>query len=183
MWKSYKVLYIILLVLFFALGFCVGGMVLIGVPFTEMGSAAIDMADYPVPHNDDELNARIEEALQNMKEGSDRFKLWQIADYLAQRIEYDAEQESPLDGLRTGRGECEVYSELFYLMASRLGIETHICVGRVPGGGYHAWNMVVLNGKQYFYDVTWFDGVCRDYQYLYSPTPWGREYKFVQIRG
>lgn len=28
MWKPYKVLYIILLVLFFALGFCVGGMVI-----------------------------------------------------------------------------------------------------------------------------------------------------------
>jgi transglutaminase/protease-like cytokinesis protein 3 len=138
-----------------------------------MGSARIDITDYPVQHDDDELNARIEEALQNMKEGSDRFILWQISNYLAERIEYDADQESPLDGLRIGRGECEVYSKLFYLMASRLGIETYICVGPVTGG-YHAWNMVVLDGQPYFYDVCWFDG--GNYKWLHSPNSWGREY-------
>ena len=174
MLKRCKTLYIILLVLFFALGFCVGGMVMIGVPYMEMSAAYIDLADYPAPPAGDELDARIEEALQNMKEGSDRFKLWQISNYLAKRIEYDAEQESALGGLATGRGECEVYSDLFYLMATRLGIETHICVGRVPGGGGHAWNMVVLDGQPYFYDVCWFDG--GQYKYLHSPTAWDREY-------
>jgi transglutaminase/protease-like cytokinesis protein 3 len=66
-----------------------------------------------------------------------------------------------------------VYSELFYRMAARLGIEVYICLG-YAGDGYHAWNMVVLDGEPYFYDVCWFDG--GQYKYLHSTTAWGREY-------
>lgn len=166
-------LYWLLILLFFALGFCVGGMTVIGVPYVEVGTGYIDLTDYPAPPASSELDVRIEEALQNMEEGSDRFKLQQIAQYLANRIEYDADQEDALCGLTAGRGECEVYSELFYRMAARLGIEVHVCHGRA-GYGYHAWNMVVLDGQTYFYDVCWFDG--GQYKYLHSPTAWGRGY-------
>lgn len=170
-----KHLFAVLVVLIFALGFCVGGMTVIGVPYIEVGSGYIDLADYPAPPTGGELDARIEEALQNMKEGSDRFKLQQISEYLANRIEYDVDQEDALRGITTGRGECEVYSELFYRMAARLGIEVHICHGPT-GTGYHAWNMVVLDGEPYFYDVTWYDGAIRQPKYLYSTTAWEREY-------
>lgn len=120
------------------------------------------------------IDARVEEALLNMREGSDRFKLWQIAKYLADRITYTDGTWDAISGLN-GEGVCATYTLLFYKMATRLGIECYYCVG-YAGGDLHAWNMVVLDGKEYFYDVTWFDNVVHDYRYLHSPTAWGRTY-------
>jgi hypothetical protein len=120
------------------------------------------------------VEARVDEALMNLKEGSDRFKLWQIAKYLADRITYTDGTWDAISGLN-GEGVCATYAMLFYKMASRLGIECYYCVG-YAGGSLHAWNMVVLDGEEYFYDVTWFDDVVYDYRYLHSPTAWGREY-------
>lgn len=163
---------LILALCLFALGFCVSGLLMAATP-------NIDLADYPEIQNtgvrtpeEQIVNARVEEALRTMREGSDSFKLWQISRYIADRIEYDADQETALGGLN-GHGECEVYSELFCAMASRLGIEVYLCYG-YAGDGYHAWNMVVLDGQQYYYDVTWFDGAVRNYKYLHSTDQWGR---------
>ena len=120
------------------------------------------------------VEARVDEALMNLKEGSDRFKLWQISRYISDRITYTDGVRETIDGMN-GEGVCATYSMLFYKMASRLGIPCYMCYGYTVNG-YHAWNMVVLDGKEYFYDVTWFDNVVRDYRYLHSPTAWGREY-------
>lgn len=125
------------------------------------------------------IDARVEEALLNMSEGSDRYKLWQISKYLADRITYTDGARDAIGGL-DGKGVCATYAMLFYKMATRLGIECYYCVG-YAGGGLHAWNMVVLDGEEYFYDVTWFDNVVHDYRYLHSPTAWGREYQLNEI--
>ena len=119
------------------------------------------------------VEAKVEEALMHIQEGSDRYKLRQIARYLANRITYTNGVRETLDGFN-GNGVCATYAMLFYKMASRLGIECYICYG-YAGGGYHAWNMVVLDGEVFYYDITWFDAMLPDYRYLYSPDNWGRE--------
>ena len=116
--------------------------------------------------------------LSMLKEGSDRFKLFQIAAYLAERIEYDEAFREPLDGLN-GSGVCATNAMLFYKAASRLGIKTYICYGYA--NGFHAWNMVELEGASYFYDVTWFDSENYDFQYLHSPAGWDRDYALNDI--
>lgn len=125
------------------------------------------------------IDARVEELLSTLKEGSDRFKLFQIAACLAERIEYDGEFREPVDGLN-GNGVCATYAMLFYKAASRLGIQTCICYG-YAGGEYHAWNMVELNGETYFYDVTWFDADVYDFSYLHSGASWDRDYVLNNI--
>ena len=120
------------------------------------------------------VDARVDEMLSMLKEGSDRFKLFQIAAYIAERIEYDESFREPLDGLN-GNGVCSTYAMLFYKAASRLGIPTYICYGYACGE-YHAWNMVELDGETYFYDVTWFDSEVYDFTYLHNPDSWGRDY-------
>lgn len=117
------------------------------------------------------IDARVDEALMHIHEGSDRYKLRQIARYIAGRITYTDGVSDTLAGLN-GQGVCSTYSMLFYKMASRLGIQCYICYG-YAGGEYHAWNMVVLDGKQYFYDITWFDTLPLPW-YLHDPTNWGR---------
>lgn len=123
------------------------------------------------------IDARIDEAVRNLKEGPDRFKLWQIARYLSGRIEYTDGKSEAIDGLN-GAGTCGVYAILFYKMASRLGIPCHICFSYTASGGYHAWNMVELDGTQYFYDITWYDsdGALPNCRYLHSAASWGRSY-------
>lgn len=119
------------------------------------------------------IDARVDEMLSMLKEGSDRFKLFQISAYLAERIEYDEAFREPVDGLN-GNGVCATYAMLFYKAATRLGIKTYVCYGYV--NGYHAWNMAELDGENYFYDVTWFDSECYDFSYLHSHTSWGRSF-------
>lgn len=120
------------------------------------------------------VEARVEELLSTLKEGSERFKLFQIAACLSERMVYEEAFRESVDGLN-GKGVCATYAMLFYKAASRLGIQTYICYGEA-GGGVHAWNMVELEGEAYFYDVTWFDSDVYDFQYLHSTTGWDREY-------
>lgn len=120
------------------------------------------------------IDARVDEMLSTLKEGSNRFKLFQISAYLAERIEYDEAFREPVDGLN-GNGVCATYAMLFYKAASRLGIKTYLCYG-YAGGGYHEWNMVEMDDGTYFYDVTWFDSESYDFTYLHSPTCWDRDY-------
>lgn len=117
------------------------------------------------------LDARIEEAVRNIREGSDRYKLRQIARYISRRMTYAPNSGNALDGLN-GEGVCLDYAMLFYKMATRIGIQTYLCFG-YTGEEYHAWNMVELEGKQYFYDITWFDALPLPW-YLHDPTNWGR---------
>ena len=122
------------------------------------------------------IDARVDEAVAYLCEGSDRFKLWQICKYLANRIDYTDGVRDTIDGLN-GQGVCCTYAMLFYKMATRLGIQTYICYGFTDDSpdSYHSWNMVELDGKQYFYDPTWYDNIVSDFRYVHSDTPWGRE--------
>ena len=127
-----------------------------------------------------DLDAIIDCIVSEMYEGSDRFKLWQISNYLATTIHYSYKLADiePLSGL-SGKGSCMTYSMLFYKMARRVGIQAYICRGEADNGkmvAIHAWNMVVLDGERYFYDVTWYDTIIPTPWYLHSKTGWGRDY-------
>lgn len=117
------------------------------------------------------LDTRIEEAVRNIRDGSDRCKLRQIARYISRRMTYSPNSGNALDGLN-GEGVCLDYAMLFYKMATRIGIQTYICFG-YTGEEYHAWNMVEIDGKQYFYDVTRYDSLPLP-MYLHNPANWGR---------
>lgn len=149
------------------------------VPFDELYVLQLPYF-YEAIENKVIVEARVDEALLNMRDGSDRYKLWQISKYLANRITYTDGTRDAISGLN-GNGVCATYAILFYKMATRLGIQCYYCSG-YAGGGFHAWNMVVLDGEEYFYDVTWFDNVVHDYRYLHSPTAWGREYTLNGVK-
>lgn len=123
------------------------------------------------------LDREIDRILSDMYEGTDRFKLLQISSYIAKTVRYSPKLADiePLSGL-AGRGSCLTYAMLFYKMAARLGIQVEICCGYADNGqaaALHAWNMVMVDGEQHFYDVTWYDSTA-NLRYLHSKTPWGR---------
>lgn len=126
------------------------------------------------------LDAKIDLILSQMYEGTDGFKLWQISNYIAKTVIHHPALEyiEPLSGL-DGKGSCATYAMLFYKMATRAGVQAYICYGNADNGkrfALHAWNMVVLKGKQYFYDVTWYDTPVPGFRYLHSIEAWGRSY-------
>ena len=122
------------------------------------------------------IDARIDEAISTIKEGSDKYKLWQISNYISQKIAYNNEFRDIIKALN-GDGVCEAYAMIFYKMASRIGIQTYICYGYATEDGYHAWNMVKLNEETLYYDITWYDKLIPDVKYIKSSTSWDRNFR------
>lgn len=122
------------------------------------------------------IDARIDEAVSTLTEGSDEYKLWQISNYIAGKIEYTKGFRNTISALN-GKGVCDSYAMLFYKMATRLGIQSYICYGYGNGDTYHAWNMVELNGEYIYYDITWYDDYIRDVQYIHSESAWDRNFQ------
>lgn len=115
------------------------------------------------------IDAQVEDALTHIREGSDRYKLQQASRYITKTLSY-----------KEGEVVCRHYAMLFYKIADRLDIQTYLCYG-YAGGGYHAWNMVVLDGKEYHYDVTMYD-TWKLPIFLHS-RGWGREFTLNNLWG
>ncbi len=50
---------------------------------------------------------------------------------------------------------CSGYAEAFQLIMNKLGVNTTVVIG--DAGGPHEWNMIELEGENYYIDVTWDD--------------------------
>lgn len=125
---------------------------------------------YQLEHNKAVIDFKVDDIVQSMYKGTDKFKLLQISKYIADTVTYSKGDYSTIDALN-GKGVCAEYTMLFYKLATRLGIQTYYCHNE-----NHAWNMVEINGEQYFYDVTWFDTPIPNYKYIGSRTSWDRNY-------
>lgn len=125
------------------------------------GNIHLNLTEFAtLTENRHRLTETVQQAIKHIRSGSDRFKLWQVSRYIARHYAYSDDFV------------CADYAVLFYHIASRLGIETYICFGYAEN--HHAWNMVILDGKPYYYDITWYDSIIPDIRYLHSKQPWGR---------
>lgn len=69
-----------------------------------------------------------------------------------------------------GKGVCGEYADLFKTMCQAVGVDCDkVCgfVDSVP----HAWDVVAIDGKEYFVDPTWNDTENNPNRYLMSETP------------
>lgn len=136
--------------------------------------AILDLSKFEtLSHQKIIIDARIDEALSTLIEGSDRYKVRQIVRYISQRMVFSNGFRNPIDALN-GRGICESYAMLFYKMTFRLGIAGYICYGYTESGGYHAWNTVALDGEFLYFDITWHDAYVYDRRYIFSKNSWDR---------
>ncbi|MDD2220655.1 MAG: S-layer homology domain-containing protein [Clostridia bacterium] len=102
--------------------------------------------------------------------GSEYERVKTIHDYMAKNYSYDNRlyndpnnsdyQESYYftSLLNYSTGVCQAYSELFYLLCIRAGVDCQIVYGDSNGVG-HAWNLVELDGDYYHIDVTFDDPI------------------------
>lgn len=125
-----------------------------------------------------ELDSWVDGAIASLNEGTTKNKLKQIMRCIAKNSRYKVPSSNPLDLLKDG-AMCGAYAMLFYKMASRIGVKAFICIGEADNGRYkgaHAWNMVEVEGKNFFYDPTWYDSPFRNNKYIHNSTSWNREY-------
>jgi hypothetical protein len=125
------------------------------------------------------IDARIDEAVSTLIEGSDKYKLWQISNYISKKMTYTNDCRDTITALN-GEGVCSSYSMLFYKMATRVGINAYICYGYADEE-YHAWNVVELNGEYIYYDITWYDNIIYDIKYIFGKSSWDRNFQINNI--
>jgi len=115
----------------------------------------------------DELKAAAQEIIDQIPAGSSDYdKVLFVHDYIADHCEYDYgfnhEETHGLwftsyGALVDHKAVCSGYAEGFQYIMNLLGIKGGVCSGYSYQGGSHAWNYVVLDGKNYWVDVTWDD--------------------------
>lgn len=74
---------------------------------------------------------------------------------------------------------CEGYANAYEELMTLLGVSCYFVGGYAPGGGLHAWNIVELDGVDYYVDVTWNDSSkTNDYLMLDKTQMLQRGYRF-----
>lgn len=108
------------------------------------------------------------------KFSSDSNKLRAAFIFTAQHLDYDVENmyavnfneltENKIEkGLKTRKGVCMHYAEIFNALAKKLGLESYVIEGLTKQNGAtdamsHAWNAVKVHGSWYLFDPTWSSG-------------------------
>lgn len=102
---------------------------------------------------------------------SDYEKFRLIYSYIAENVTYDYEhlndesytiKQSAYAALINGTSVCQGYSSLLYYMANKAGLDCRIVVGTALNkdgvAENHSWNLVKIEDKYYYVDVTWDSG-------------------------
>ncbi|MBO4242093.1 MAG: hypothetical protein J5883_02305 [Clostridiales bacterium] len=114
---------------------------------------------------ENELSAELDRVLEDLDlEGkSDYEKVYAIYKYICDNVTYDYDHLDDEDyklkytayaALINKTAVCGGYSQLFYRMGLQAGLEVRYCTGDTDRG-YHAWNIIILDGKAYYLDSTW----------------------------
>ena len=92
-------------------------------------------------------------------------KTLKIHDWICDNITYgeiknDGDQEI-YGALSTYTARCAGYAKLFTCLLDKVGIESYVISGdAIDSNGdtiAHAWNLVNIDGKNYYFDITWND--------------------------
>lgn len=89
---------------------------------------------------------------------TDYEKALYLHDYLCKTVIYDENYsaDEAYTALIYGRADCGGYADAYRRLLLGVGIRCGFVTG-YAGGDSHAWNMIMLDGKCYFTDVTWDD--------------------------
>ena len=93
-----------------------------------------------------------------------------VHDWLANNVIYDKievkenrfkfRNHNAVGALISKKAVCEGFARAYQLLLNRLGVDCMMVYGKAKTegsweGGLHAWNIVSINGSNYYVDVTW----------------------------
>ena len=112
--------------------------------------------------NKKKIEEATSEALADMWSlSTDAEKAKYAHDWLVANVKYDLESkynQNCFSSLVRGSSVCAGYAHGFQYLMQQVGIPCGYVLG-YANGGYHAWNIVKLDGKHYAMDVTWDDPI------------------------
>lgn len=82
-----------------------------------------------------------------------------LFDYIVTHTDYDTaaeDNQTILSAMQNGRSVCSGYAKSFQFLLNKAGIPCALVTGTACGSP-HAWNLVLLDGDYYFFDVTFGD--------------------------
>ncbi|MBR1691381.1 MAG: hypothetical protein IJ711_01250 [Lachnospiraceae bacterium] len=107
------------------------------------------------------IDAYVSECLAGVPDTDDEYlKVKYVFDYLITHTAYNLnapDNQNICSVFIGGESVCQGYAESAQYLLRELGIESAIVTGLVNGGGRHAWNLVRVNDRYYYMDVTWGD--------------------------
>ena len=106
---------------------------------------------------------------------SDYEKSLILHDALIKSITYDLtapNAHNAYGALVDGRAVCEGYAEAYQILLEKVGIMSYVVRG-MGNGESHAWNLVRLDGKYYYSDLTWDDATIVNLDEAYKPVSYG----------
>ncbi|MGN0619026.1 MAG: transglutaminase domain-containing protein [Ruminiclostridium sp.] len=98
----------------------------------------------------------------NLSALTEQEKVYKIYNWIASNVSYDYDnlnneenktKYTAYGALKDKKAVCQGFAALFYRMCLDNGIDCRIISG--DAGGAHAWNIVKVDGKYYYADVTW----------------------------
>ena len=104
-------------------------------------------------------------SVAGVKQGEDEVSaINKIINYISQKCNYwdwaKAQGENMgqwiRECLKDGHAVCDGYAKSFYAMCYYCGIDINYILG-TGNGEAHSWNSIKINGKNYLFDVTWYD--------------------------
>lgn len=133
----------------------------------EIGKHGINEKNY----NELKLLYNTAETLKkNTSNKTDKEKSRILHDYIVDRMTYsvtgDAREHRAASGLADGKGACEAYATLMYLLGNYCGLETNVFSYRRSDGILHAVNTVMVDGNIRYMDISTDDYLNTDYFFL-----------------
>ena len=126
---------------------------------------------------------------------TDYDKALALHDAVADHVQYERQLQSGPTGLMVqeaygavvnGLAVCDGYAKLYQALLQAVGIPSTRIVGPAGSNGHvelHAWNLVQLDGKYYYTDVTWDDPLCPPGQeaYIIYHAFFNLPYKWISV--